>query len=180
MSHDQQSKAPEARDELPESLELLARKLGADAGDTSDVASGPPQAHHESATYWVSSWRHDDRNRTRRVFRRLHRGRLEGDDDVDFEANQFGGESSGSIAKALRGAPLDEDVLSLDVSMLAKAVTDRLAHGICQPGSRQHADCWHPLRLLRLSNDRRGEQARAHSLEEPSTIHLLDHLIRPL
>src|SRR5262245_25416116 len=171
MRHDQQSDAPEGRDELPKSLELLARKLGADAGDTSDVASRPPQAHHESATDWVSSRRHDDRDRTRRVFRRKHRGRLEGDDDVDFEPNQFGGERGGAIAQALRSAPFDEDILSLDVSMLAQAVTDRLTHGICQPGSLKHADCWHLPRLLRLPGERRGEETPAHGLKEPSPVH---------
>src|SRR5262245_54063116 len=72
---DQQRDAPELGDELAEGLELLAGELVADTGDAGHVPARARQACREPATDRVARRRHDNRDGTGRILRRLGRRR---------------------------------------------------------------------------------------------------------
>jgi hypothetical protein len=166
---DQKREAREPRNDLPQSLELLACKLGADAGHAGQVAAGSGQAGHESTGDRVSHRGHDDRNRAGRILCRLRGRRQQGDDDVDVEESQFTGQGGGTVAAAIGGPPLDDDILTLDVSLLLQAVADRRLHGSGQLGAGQDADRGRPDGPLRLGGDGRGEKAASQrGYERPS------------
>jgi len=166
---DQKREAREPRNDLPQSLELFARKLGADAGHAGQVAAGSGQAGYESTGDRVSHRGHDDRNRAGRILCRLRGRRQQGDDDVDVEESQFTGQRGGTVAAAIGGPPLDDDILTLDVSLLLQAVADRRLHGSGQLGAGQDADRGRPDGPLRLGGDGRGEKAASQrDYERPS------------
>ena len=64
--------------------------------------------------------RHDDRHRPRRVPRRLYRRCGGGDQDINFQLNQFERERRETIECALSPPLLNEDLTSLDISEIAK------------------------------------------------------------
>ena len=88
-SLDQQAKLREARKEFSKEFQPLPGKRCGHVCEACDVASGPREAWHQTSRYWISSRRHDDRDRSCRVLCSLDRGGELGHDHTNVEAHEF-------------------------------------------------------------------------------------------
>jgi hypothetical protein len=96
-----------------------------------DVAARPGQLRDEPGAHWIAAERHDDRDRPRRLLGGSHRLGRRGDDHVDVEAHELGGETGESVGVAVRVSGLEDDVLALEVAEVAQTLAERLrVHGI--------------------------------------------------
>jgi len=67
---------------------------------------------------------HDDRDRRRRLLRRLRRCSTDGDDGVDLQTDEVGREGRVPIILALRPSGLDGDALTFHVAQLAQTLAE--------------------------------------------------------
>ena len=117
--------------------------------------------------------RHDDRDRLRRSFGGKGTGRTRCHDDVDLEPDQLGRNLREAIFVPLRPAVLDGDALALDVAEVAESLAERLEDLGLQRrrGGAEVPEARQSPRLLRPSDQRRGEEAPGHGTEECSPLH---------
>ena len=80
------------------------------------LPSGVGEACHESAAYRVAGGCHDDGNRGGRFLRCADRRRCDRDDDVHFQLYQLCRQRRQSFELAVGRAPLDDQVLALDIA----------------------------------------------------------------
>ena len=109
-----------------EQLQLLANQLRRDPPGSCDISTRPREARDEPVLDRIGDRRDDDRNGLRRISGGFDRAGY-GDDDVDFQLDQLGGEIGQHLAIPRRRAVLDNDVLSHDVAKLAKTVHEGFA-----------------------------------------------------
>ena len=124
---------------------------------------GPRQAGDEAGLDRIGGEApHDDRDRAGGLPGREARRRAGRQDELHLQSDQFGRERGQPIVAVLREAVLDDDVLALDVAVLAQSLEKALDQE--RPAlARADAQKADPVDLpgrLRLGGERRGEEAR--------------------
>jgi len=100
-----------------------------------------------------------------------------GHDDVDIKPNQFRRQGRQLVIPSLGPAELDHNILAFGVAEVAQPLTEcrsvRLSRG-CRFRREQDTDARHSPGRLRLSGERRGEEAASKGADEGSPV---DHSI---
>src|SRR5574341_539436 len=121
--------ARDCRNGLLEQLEPLAGNLWAGAvRHTSHVSTGAPEAGHELVLNRVSTARHDDRDRRRRLLGGLNGWRPDRHNDVYTNANQILRQTGELIPPGICKPALDEEVPTLYVAKLLEGVSKWTGH----------------------------------------------------
>ncbi len=107
-----------------EKFQPLGCQLGSHAGQPGDVSAWLRKARYDTATHRVAAEGHDDRNGLGRSLCSPNRLGRRSDDHVDVESNQLIGEVGKLLEPSLGISGLDHDVLPLNVTDLAQAVTE--------------------------------------------------------
>jgi hypothetical protein len=117
-----------------------------------DIATRSGQSGSEAFADRITTEGHHDRDRPRCLLDGSYRWGRRGDDHVDVEADELGGEVGESFETAVRVAGVDHDALSLDVAELTQALPEGVAvRGISRRRERREiADPRDLRRLLRL------------------------------
>jgi hypothetical protein len=107
-------------------LQLFASYLGSDqVGHPGDIPAWVRQVGDEPFSQRIRADRHDDGDRPGGILRRPGRcGRCR-NDDIDFEADQFGDERAETVEHAIRVSFLDDNVLAIDPAALAQSLPKR-------------------------------------------------------
>ena len=94
-----------------------------------------------------------------------------GHDDIDLERNQFGCKRGEALRLPLGISVFDHDVATLDVTEVTQPLEEGLVPvGASGPVERQVAYASDFNRLLRLSGERRGEEAARDGADEGTSI----------
>ena len=112
---------------LPDEFEVLGRKLRGCTGHSRDVAAGPGEAGDETRCHRIGCRRHDDRNRLRGLFGGHGGRRLKGDDDIDVQAHQLGGQLGQPIVLSFGPARLHAQVRAFDIARSRRFATSAAA-----------------------------------------------------
>jgi len=168
----QERNAREVRNQLLEKLDAFRRELGAEGSHSRDVASGPREARHEAVR--IAHRRHDDGNRSRRVLGGGGRRRATGNDHIDLETHERGGELRESLRVTIGGPVFEKEVLALDVAQLAQASAQGVEVGrVLRLRYRlENADTVDPCSPLSVCGEGRRENAGGERANERSTINL--------
>jgi hypothetical protein len=87
--------------------------------DPCDIAPGACEADHEPSTHRIAAETHHDRDRLRRLLRRLDGSRAHRDDDVHTESDEFACQLGKSVYLAVGEPSLNGEILAFDVPKLA-------------------------------------------------------------
>jgi len=91
---------------------------------------------------------------------------LSGHDDINLERNQFGRESGEPLELPLGISVFDHDVAALDVTEVTQSLTEGPVHvGVSGQVGRQDSYPSDLGRLLRVGDERRGEEAASQSAD---------------
>jgi hypothetical protein len=91
-----------------------------------NIASGPPEVGDEPASHGVGAARHHDRDGRGRLHGGADGHRDIGDNDVRLETDQFRSQCGQAVAPAQLVPPVDDEVLSFDVTEVTKPLTKGL------------------------------------------------------
>jgi len=148
------------RQQVANQLHALAREFGGHAGDPGDISARPRKARDESRADRISGLSHDDGDVARRLSGR-HSGRREpGDDYIDVEADQLGGQFGQPARVTLRRSKLEANVLPFDIAKIAQALS-KFPPKLSRVGvtDDQCADDRQLRRLLRARRERPRSRA---------------------
>src|SRR5262249_32626654 len=93
-----------------------------------DTSTWPLKCRGKPNGNWIDRADEHDGNRWAGLPCCMSTNSPERDDDVDFETDQFGGEFRNSIQVPVSKSTLDDDVSTLDITELAKALSQRIEH----------------------------------------------------
>src|SRR5262245_33227642 len=114
--------APQLGSDCLEQLQSFAKNVRADAESyPCDIPARARQARDEAELIGKADTRHDDGDGRRGILGGQRRGRWSGDEDVDLEPYQLGGEVGQPFEFPLGEASVDDDVLALDPPELAES-----------------------------------------------------------
>ena len=144
---------------------MLGNEFGNDVRQAGNVATRTRQPFDETVADRITAARHHDGNRRSRFLCRMRGGRCRGDNQVDIQPHQLCRVHRRQIVSPFRKAPLDQQVLALDIAEFAHALQERTE----QAGNERHrptalgheADAPDFLRPLREGIERRRECAGA-------------------
>src|SRR2546425_12698375 len=144
------------RDHFLQQRPPLCDKPGSKVRHSGDVATRPLEARDESSADWILDRGHDDGDRTGRLLGGTNHRLLRRHDDGDLEPDQFSGESGKSIQPSSGPAPLNRDILSLDIAEPTQLVPKDLVQAFGRRGipAFENADPRHLRRLLRGNPER--------------------------
>src|SRR3974390_586424 len=114
-------------------LEHLGRHVLELTGGASNLATGVPIAGNETLANWI---RHAGHYNWRFGISRRHRARrwrARGHDDVELHSGEILGHLRNAVAVAVSVAPLDNNILALNVALLAQALDQGLIEVSAQP-----------------------------------------------
>ncbi len=142
-----------------EQLELLAAHLGDEVGEPGRVPAGPGKTGHEPARHRVAGQGEHDRHRGRDCLGGLCGHRSADHEHVHPEADQLGRELRHPVGGPVRVAVLGEDVLALDISLLAQPLPERGQERVAGGPLADHADAGNAQRdRLRHGGERRRDE----------------------
>src|SRR5262245_24570770 len=118
----------EVGDDLLKQFELFPRLLRVKAGDPRDTSTWPLKCRGKPDGDRIDRADEHDRNGWAGLPCRLSTNSPERDDDLHFETYQFGGEFRDSIQIPVSKATLDDDVPTLDIAELGKALAQRIEY----------------------------------------------------
>src|SRR5262245_1304402 len=108
--------AAECRNNLFEKLESLSGHLREKEGRSGEIATRASESANESGGYRIARDCHDDRYRTRRLFRGSGWRCAFGDDYVHLESDQVGREDREPVVVPVRVSVLDGHAPALDIA----------------------------------------------------------------
>jgi hypothetical protein len=146
--------ARDARQHLPKQLDAFRPEGIGHEAQAGDVAARPGQACNQPGFDWIGHPHHDDGNGLRGLLGRLHRGRIDGNDDTDFQPQQLMRELAKPLGLSRRISQLDDNGFPLDVAELVQLFTERFQQSRLQVLG-QHADAVSRRRSLALRGDGR-------------------------
>src|SRR5207253_552568 len=114
--------AARRRQHVADELDAFAGQFRGDARNSGDVAARPRKAGDEPGADWISRVRHDDGDFVRGLLCRLSGGGEPGDDDVDLETDQLGGQLRKPVELSVRRSKLVTNVLPFDIPEIAHAL----------------------------------------------------------
>src|SRR5262249_53751017 len=162
------------RNRLLEQLEIFRRQLLADEGKPREVPSWVGQGRREAGANGVPD---ADENYGRRIAQIPHgrgRRRAESHDHLELEGRQLAREQEKLVPITVGKAVLQSQILPIDVAEIPQPLFQgHEARRVrsCGPGAEaQEPDVALLPRLLRLYNERRGEEAASnHRVEPPAS-----------
>jgi hypothetical protein len=107
------------RDQLGQQLEALGIQLGGDVAETGEIPARQRKAGDQARPDRVADASEDDRDCRGCTFRRLCRNGAWGQDNVDFAADEVGGQSRKPVIVPLRRTIFHRQVFSLNGARLA-------------------------------------------------------------
>jgi hypothetical protein len=135
-------------------LHAFASQFGGDGSHPGDISARPRKARDQPQTDGISCLGHDDRDFARRLPCRYSGGREPSDDDIDFEADQLGGQFGKPVEASIRRSKLKSNVLPLHIPQIVQPLPKhppkllRIDIANDQGGNGRH------LRLLRARRER--------------------------
>src|SRR5262249_48176991 len=155
---------------------------------SSDVATRPVKAGHQTKLDRVTADRENDRNGRRCSFgRERRRSALDRNDHGYLAANQIGRQRRQSVQLTLRPAVLHCDIAALDIVGFFETLPDRVERAGFTIGAAKQADHRH-RRLLRASRERprgrraaekRYERAPRHSITSSARASSIGGIVKP-
>src|SRR5262245_52939873 len=169
IAHD--ANTPYLRNHLDQQLHLFGTQSGRECQKAGDIPARPRQTADEARAHRVSDSHHDDRNSGGRRFGGKGGGCGPSHDDVDIAANELGSDVGNLLGRSLRPTIGDGEILPLDVTVLAQAITECPQHrGRRNRGSKQtNPDLFVPLALLRPRHQWPRSRSAAEKRDELAT-----------
>ena len=147
------------------------------AGQPGDVPAGAGQAGDEALLDRAGARGHHDRDGVGGVLQGPGRGAPVRDQDIDRQADQLGGEAGQPVGPPLGVAPLDDDVLPLDVAVVRQAQPEAVGP-LLPAAAGQIPDAGEPGRALRADRQGRAPREQAEARQGQAALHELATAIR--
>jgi hypothetical protein len=156
-----------------EKSETLGDQFWAKKRRSGNISPGSREARHESILNRIAHRSRDNRDCGGCLLRGTAAGRPPGDDDIDFEVDQFGSESRKPIDLSIGTSRLDDDIPTFDIAELGEPPTKGIQ--VCSPFGRfktsyQHNTYSSDRGLLRARRERPRNRA-AEQRDELATLH---------
>src|SRR5262249_19331814 len=143
-------------------------------GDPSQISSRATQAGDQMCSGRTGNSIENNRNGAGCSLGRLSGWRVDREDHVHLERDEFLRQVGQSIKFALGGSPLNAEILALNPAALTQTLPKRFESRREVRGwaaGREHAQSRHLHGLLRLDRKWRGEEAASHGPEERAPLH---------
>jgi hypothetical protein len=143
-------------------------------GNTGDVPARASEAFRKPSANGITDCRYDNRDRRRGLLRRDNAGSSTSDDDVNLQANQFGGQRGKPLVLSLCEPSLEGNVSPLDITVFLqcqpKCVPQLDGSRVRRGRSPQKSDPPHLPHRLRLDDERSGEKHRTRASEKRAPV----------